>query len=237
MTSAQLPFEVFLRGDATFNNFFPGDSLTNQEALVTLSRVNSPFSEKYCYLWGSSGVGKSHLLQATIHRASAHQLSGLYLPLSQELIHAQQPNLVFQGLDKLNVVCVDNLNLLAGEPIWEEAFFHLYNKMRENNQTRLMIAATCSPQALGVKLADLSSRLAWGLTIHLDPLKDDEKLEAIQIHAKDIGMELPEEVGRYLLSRVTRNMSHLNAVLNQLSKASIVNQRKLTIPFVKSIIK
>lgn len=236
MTSAQLPFEVFLRGDATFDNFFPGDSVTNQEALVTLSRINSPFSEKYCYLWGSSGVGKSHLLQATIHRASQNQLSGLYLPLSHELIGGQQPNLVFQGLDKLDVVCVDNMNLLTGH-IWEEAFFHLYNKMRENNQTRLIIAATCSPQALGIKLADLSSRLAWGLAIHLEALKDDEKLEAIQMHAKDIGMELPEEVGRYLLSRVTRNMSHLNIILNQLSKASIVNQRKLTIPFVKSIIK
>ncbi len=236
MTSAQLPFEVFLRGDATFDNFFPGDSVTNQEALVTLSRINSPFSEKYCYLWGSSGVGKSHLLQATIHRASQSQLSGLYLPLSQELIAGQQPHLVFQGLDKLDVVCVDNMNLLTG-PIWEEAFFHLYNKMRENNNTRLIIAATCSPQGIGIKLADLSSRLAWGLTIHLEALKDDEKLEAIQMHAKDIGMELPEEVGRYLLSRVSRNMSHLNTILNQLSKASIVNQRKLTIPFVKSIIK
>ncbi len=236
MTSAQLPFEVFLRGDATFHNFFPGDSVTNQEALVTLSRITSPFSEKYCYLWGSTGVGKSHLLQATIHQASSHQLSGLYLPLSQELIHAQQPNLVFQGLDKLDVVCVDNMQLLAGQPIWEEAFFHLYNKIRENNHTRLIIAGPSASQALGIQLKDLSSRLAWGLSIHLEPLKDDEKLEAIQMHAKDIGMELPEEVGRYLLSRVTRNMSNLNAILNQLSKASIVNQRKLTIPFVKSII-
>lgn len=237
MTSAQLPFEVFLRAEATFDNFFPGGSLTNQEALVTLSRIASPFSEKYCYLWGSSGVGKSHLLQATIHCASQHKLSGLYLPLNAELISGQQPNLVFQGLDKLDVVCVDNMHLLAGQAVWEEAFFHLYNKIRENTQTRLVIAGPSSPQALGIQLKDLSSRLAWGLTIHLESLKDDEKLEAIQIHAKDIGMELPEEVGRYLLSRVTRNMSHLNAILTQLSKASIVNQRKLTIPFVKAIIR
>ena len=88
---------------------------------------------------------------------------------------------------------------------------------------------------LKIKLPDLVSRLAWGLTLYLQLLNDDDKLSALQLRAGKRGFDLPDNVGRYLLSHNTRDLSSLFDLLDHLDEASLAAQRKLTIPFVKKV--
>ncbi|MAY71598.1 MAG: DnaA regulatory inactivator Hda [Halomonas sp.] len=223
---AQLPLGVGLRDDATFDNYHPGANATLVECL---SHQFDDNGEPFLYLWGGDGVGRSHLLQAACHQASARDLRTLYLPL-EELGHF--PPLMLEDVERLDLVAIDDLDRVVGRKRWEEALFHAFNRLRDSGK-RLLIAADRPPRQLDIQLADLASRLTWGMTFHLRQLSDEDRMQALKLRAHLRGMELPDEVARYILHRGARELSELFRSLEVLDNASLSAQRKLTIPFVK----
>ncbi|WP_420824459.1 DnaA regulatory inactivator Hda [Sulfurivermis fontis] len=221
----QLTLRIGLRDSATFANFLPGD---NAAALHLLQQGGEPF----IYLWGAGGSGRSHLLQAACHAVTAGGGSPAYLPLAGL---ADTGVAMLDGLEQMSLVCLDDLQAVAGNAAWEEALFHLYNRVRDAGG-RLLAAADASPVTLGIQLADLRSRLAWGPVFQLQPLDDAGKLAALQLRARARGMDLSEEVGTYLLRRCPRDMQALFELLERLDQASLAAQRRLTIPFVRELI-
>lgn len=136
-------------------------------------------------------------------------------------------------MEQLSLVCFDNIECIAGDAAWEMALFDLFNRIQETNHTRLLISADAPPRQLNLNLPDLASRLAWGQIYRLHALDDEGKLSALQLRANLRGFQLTEDVGRFLLKRLDREMRTLFETLNCLDKASIRLQRKMTIPFVK----
>jgi DnaA family protein len=127
---------------------------------------------------------------------------------------------------------LDDVHCIGGSAEWEEAIFHLFNRLSEH-KTRLIVGSTVLPSHLTLRLPDLISRLSWGLVMQLQELTDDEKMCALQHRARQRGFALPAEVARYLLQRCPRDMHALYAVLDRLDYASLAEQRRLTIPFVR----
>lgn len=224
----QLPLGIQLRDHATFENFFSAD---NQQVITTLQQV----AEKHggdstaLYLWGVPGCGKSHLMQAACHRMAACDEAAAYLPLRD---HQQFVPAMLEGMESLSLVCLDDVEAIAGEPEWEEAIFHLYNRIQEDG-AQLIISANATPQALPLLLPDLATRLGWGLVFQLHELCDEEKLTVLQQRARAIGMEMSDDVARYLFSRTRRDMHTLFTLLEALDHATLVAQRRLTIPFLR----
>ncbi len=227
--TAQLPLGIGVRDDAAFANYFPG---ANSEAVSAVQRSACAEGEQMIYLWGAPGVGKTHLLQAACHQANARGEAVAYVPLAQA--DEFSPGLL-EGFEQLALVCIDDIQAIAGQAAWETALFHLYNRMRDSG-THCMIAGSAAPSGVGVALPDLASRLAWGLVLHLDTLDDESVLAALQLRARQRGLELPDEVAQFLLRRERRDMPALFALLERLDHASLAAQRKLTIPFIKGII-
>ncbi|WP_447895837.1 DnaA regulatory inactivator Hda [Vreelandella sp. GE22] len=225
---AQLPLGVGLRDDATFSNYFA--SSANASLLTSLTRQLEPDAEPFLYLWGAPGSGRSHLLQAACHAASDSDKRALYLPL-EDLGHF--PPLMLEDIERLDLVAIDDLECVVGRKRWEEALFHAFNRLRDANKG-LIIAASAPPRQLNVALSDLASRLSFGVTYHLPPLDDADRLEALKLRAKARGLELPDDVARYILHRGPRELGELCAALDTLDQASLSAKRKLTIPFVKS---
>ncbi|SDN90299.1 DnaA regulatory inactivator Hda [Vreelandella arcis] len=225
---AQLPLGIGLRDDATFDNYYPGEA--NAALLDRLQQQWAPAGDDFIYLWGPPGSGRSHLLQAACHAASDRDKRALYLPLA-ELGHF--PPLMLEDIERLDVVSIDDLEQVVGRKRWEEALFHAFNRLRDAGK-HLVIAANAPPRQLGVVLPDLASRLTWGTTFHLHPLNDDERLAALKLRANARGMQLPDDVGRYILHRGPRELGALCQALETLDQASLSAQRKLTIPFVKT---
>jgi len=230
-TPVQLSLGVSLRDDATFANFYIAEG--NELALHALREFSAGDGEGNLVLWGSRGAGLTHLLQACCHRAFERQINVQYLPLRDLIGYA--PEDVCEGLDKVSLVCLDGIDQICGNRQWELALFHLFNRLRDAGN-RLLIASHTSPPSLPLLLPDLKSRPLGGVVYHLRALADPEKAVALQLRAKGRGMEMSDEVAKFILSRAPRDTNDLFHLLDHLDDASLQQQRKLTIPFVKEVL-
>lgn len=230
--SQQIPLGVYLNDEATFGNFFVTPGSSNAQVLQAIKNLSARHnSDSFVYLWGSSGL--SHLLQAACHEAQECGYTSQYLPLGEVADFA--PTELLEGLEHQDLLCLDGLESVAGRPDWDEALFHLYNRIRSLGSC-LLVSADCPPRELKTSLPDLASRLAWGTTYRLEVLNDLEKQQALQQRAQYRGMEMNEEVARYILNHVSREPKQLFECLDRLDRRSLVEKRRLSIAFVKEVL-
>ena len=229
----QLSLSVNLNDDATFENFYAPAQTHNAMVVQGLREQVEGRGEAFIYLWGAPGCGLTHLLQAACHQAQEMGMSVQYLPLRDLVGYA--PEELFIGLEELDLICLDCLPTIAGRADWELAIFNLYNRLRERGR-RLLVAAEHNPRELAIALEDLRSRLQWGITYQVHNLSDDEKQQALQLRARARGLELNDEVAQYIIQRLPRDTNELFWQLQRLDHASLAEQRKLTIPFVKKVL-
>lgn len=228
----QLSLPVHLPDDETFNSYYPA---AGNDELIQKLRANAyGEGQSAIYLWGPVKSGRTHLMHAACAHANDLERRSFYIPLG---IHASISTALLEGLESLDLVCIDDIDAIAGHPVWEEAIFDLYNRVAEAKKCSLVVSASASPAEAGFLLPDLVSRMQWGLNYQLQPMADEEKLAALQRRSAMRGLQLPEDVGRFLLNRMARDLRTLFDVLDKLDKASMVHQRKLTIPFVKETLR
>lgn len=225
----QLLLNVQLHEQSTFQTFTVGE---NAQVVAALREAVEARGEHFIYLFGENGVGRSHLLQACCHFAERLQHRALYLPLSQ--VQHLTPA-VLEGAQDFSLICLDDINAVAGNNVWEEALFHLYNELRAAD-CALVVSADTAPAALPITLADLRSRLSWGLAFQVQGLSDEDKLSNLQLRARLRGFDMSTEVAKFILQRCRRDMASLIAAFDRLDQASLAEQRKLTIPFVKEVL-
>lgn len=225
----QLPLHFEFRANQTFNDFFPG---ANQEIVTHLQQCIAGVGEQQVFLWGKSGQGKTHLLQACCHQAQNQNLSSFYFDLS----NAKLPDpLMLSGLDQYDVVCFDNIEPIAGNSAWEQAFFNFFNQHRDSGH-KLIVSASSAPNDIGIQLPDLKTRLNWGLTLKIQSLADNDRIAALIFKADQMGFEIAPQAGRFLLTHYDRDLASLWTLLEKLDKASLAAKRKLTLPFLKQIL-
>ena len=225
----QLPLGFSLRESASLETFFPGE---NDQLLAAIRAVAEHRGERFLYLWGMRNSGKSHLLQAACRLASERAMTVAYIPLGEAAGFTPE---ILQDLGSLDLVCLDDLQVIAGQPHWEQALFHLFNQLRDRNAA-LLVSADRSPARLPMQLADLDSRLSWGVSYQLRPLADAEKMDALVRYASRRGLELPEATASYILRHSARDMGSLVRTLDRLDRASLAAQRRLTVPFVRTLL-
>lgn len=222
----QLPLGISLRPGASFEAYFHGP---NGLAVSVLQQMAGAGGERQAWLAGASGLGKSHLLQAACHAAGRNGLRPAYLPLAHE--PALRPDML-DGLEGLDLVCIDGVDSVAGDREWEVGLFRLINAARERG-TRLVFAGRLTPARLEVGLPDLGSRLAWGAVLQLAPLDDAQRREALLARARALGLELPPAAADYLERHYGRDLAGQLARLELLDQASLAAGRRLTVPFIK----
>ncbi len=225
----QLSLGIRLDDSATFDNFFV--SAPNRQVVEHLRRSPDEPHQQYTCLWGPEGAGSTHLLQALCHQADDRQQSAFYIPLAS--FNEYSPA-IFEGLESLALVCLDDVQAIAGSAEWELALFNLFNRLRESG-TCLCIAANENPRQLPVHLPDLLSRLLSGVIFSLQPLEDADKIRALQLRARQRGFEINEEVASYVLLRNDRGMNSLFALLDRLDQHSLETKRRITIPLVREL--
>jgi DnaA-homolog protein len=220
----QLALGVRLRADALFESFWPGPNAEIVAALQAPSTVP-------LWLWGPHGSGKTHLLQAVCAAAgaAASAAQAAYFPLARSLA---LPPEALAGFERTPVLCVDDVDAVAGDLAWEKALFGLFNDAADL-RTRLIFAAAAPPRQADWSLDDWRSRAAACVVYQLRELDDDGRIEALRLRAAQRGLQLPYETSEYLLKRMPRDLHSLFDILDQLDEASLVAQRRLTIPFIR----
>ena len=223
----QLPLALQLRHAPSLDDFIAG---ANQQAVDALLGILGDSAEGQLYLFGPNGCGRTHLLTAACAEAEQRGLHPVYLPLK---LHDELSPEMLDGLATFDLIAIDDVQCIAGDATWEHALFVLYNECRERG-VRMVFSADRGPAALAIALPDLRSRLSWGLAYALQALSDADRMLLLRTLAERQALELPDDVARYLLERTPRHPKALVETLSRLDRASLAEQRRLTIPFVRT---
>ncbi|MCK9605474.1 MAG: DnaA regulatory inactivator Hda [Methylomonas sp.] len=225
----QVPLQFEFQSNLTFASFFAGN---NTEIITNLQNLADDGIEQQLFIWGERGCGKSHLLQASCQHAKAKDKDPFFLKFTPDQLPSPQ---MLEGLENMELVCFDDIQYIAGHADWETALFGFYNSHRQNNH-KLLLAADCPPKYLPFDLLDLKTRMSWGLTLKIQPLRDDQLIDALTFKAHFLGFDIPPKVGRFLLNHYVRDLPALWLLLEKIDRATLAAQRKLTIPFLKQIL-
>ncbi|HEY6043659.1 MAG TPA: DnaA regulatory inactivator Hda [Nitrosospira sp.] len=218
----QLLLDIAPSPPPTLANFVPG---RNIELLQTLSNIIEGLErERFVYLWGGAGCGRSHLLQAVAGICMRRKMDVAYFSCT--------PETDFVASSEADCVTVDDVDRLDAEA--QISLFNLYNHVRNEGHAFLLVSGPAAPAQLKLRV-DLITRLGWGLVYQVHELSDEEKIKAMKSHAMDRGLDLPQEVCDYLLRHGRRDLPSLMATLDALDGFSLANQRRITVPLVREL--
>lgn len=225
----QLPLGVRIPDRAVFATFLPARNAEATDHLAHLARGEAAGTAWVC---GPHGAGKSHLLQAACAQASETMRAG-YFPLTQLRTLGAD---VLEGAAQLDCLCLDDLDAVIGNLEWERALFGVLREIDERGG-RLIASAGRPPSLVQWALADLGSRFMASMVFQLRALDEAEQQEALRLRAHTRGVELPDETSRWLQRRFPRDMRALYELLDTLDEAALVAQRRLTVPFIRSVLR
>ncbi len=218
----QLPLDLVADKPQTLDTFVTGQNaeLAHLLRIVGQGRA-APLSERFIYVWGEAGAGKTHLLKALATAPNARYLSAA---------GATDDSFLFDH--EITLYLLDDCETLS--PECQIAAFNLFNQVRENGATLVASGAT-APAALQVR-EDLRTRLGWGLIYQVHGLTDDEKIAALTQAALARGLSVSPGVLPYLITHFQRDMRSLSAMLDALDQYSLETQRPITLPLLRSLL-
>ncbi len=218
----QLLLDIVAPPSPSLGNFVIGDNAELLHAVNELAAGHG--NECQIYLWGASGSGKSHLLQAAVAAATARGLEANYLSAAAFADAADRP---------IDFLAVDDVDTL--DPTAQINLFNRINAVREG-QGRILVAGNAAPAQLALRI-DLTTRLGWGLVYQVQALTDVDKIQALATHAAGRGFDLQPGVADYLLRHWRRDLPSLLAALDTLDHYSLATKRPITVPLLREVLR
>lgn len=231
---------TFLNKAFTFDSFVEGKS--NQLARAASIQVSENIGKAYnpLFLYGSSGLGKTHLMHAIGNAAVAENPSAhvVYLhseKFVQDMVQAFQHNSINAFKDyyrSIDILLIDDIQFLAGKERSQEEFFHTFNNLLDKKH---QVVLTCDKYPKEIEgLEDrLKSRFGWGLPVAIEP-PDLETRAAILIKkAALVNVELPQEVAFFIGKRIPSNVRDLEGALRRVVANAQFTGKEITVDFTK----
>jgi DnaA family protein len=216
----QLALELASPPAPTLDNFVVGRNAEVVAALRALAHGDS--RERFIYLWGGSGSGRTHLLRAVM-RALQEAGRTVRLPAATDGLGA---------VAAADAVGVDDVQRLSA-PVQIE-LFNIFNELKDGSGV-LVVTGDVPPARLPLR-GDLLTRLAWGLVYEVHALSEDDRRAAVLGYAAARGFALPREVADYLLARVPRDLNSLRAMVDMLDRLSLEQKRAITVPLARELL-
>jgi len=229
LTLPQLTLKLFDDPPPDLADFLPGPNALPLAALKAWSAGEGPW---FVLIAGGSGRGKTHLMQAALLAVKAGRERTMYVPIRNVIEYGPA---VLDNLEDIDFVAVDDVDIIAGHADWERGLFDLFNRLQAAGH-RLLVSAATGTRNTPYSLPDLKSRLSSALSYELAELDDDHKQAVLQQRAASRGLSMPDNVARYLISRIRRDMHELGTIFERIDAASLSSGRELTIPFVRDVL-
>ncbi len=228
MSTPQIPLQLRWPLRQRFEYFQPGDNAASIE--LVRAAATHPGGD-WVVVCGPPRSGRTHLLIAACQAAIALREPAQYLPLK----YLPDLTRALRGMSGTGVLALDDVDAVVGNHEAEVALFDLYNRGRANGG-RLLFSTPKLPAQLGIRLPDLRSRLGACTLAVLRPLDDEQRREMLRRQAARRGLELDDGVLDWLFSRFSRDPGDLIELLERIDRASLAARRKITIPFLRSML-
>jgi len=207
-----------------FNKFdFFHSNIVNRETIALIDNLfKFNYKDNRIYLWGPSAVGKTHILIATIKK---------FLNLNKEVIDLSfiDDNDTF-NLGSIDLFFLDDIERADGKI--QNNLFNIFN-MSENENAAIFITGSLPPNQMSLR-PDLKTRISQCLVLNLKELEDEEKKDVLLKRSYFMGINLKLEIIDYLVKNYNRNMHELIKLIEKIDKESIIQKKRITIPFIKS---
>ena len=215
----QLGLPILLDSKMLLDNF-----LGNKQLLDFIAKLYVDKTSAEIYVYGASGVGKTHLLQGAALMALSDQQIAMYIDCYDPL-----PRHVLESIEQLNWISIDNIGAINNNQ--QDLFFDLYNRAKQARVT-MLISGTDLPSKLGV-MKDLKTRLGFAAIFQLQPLDDELTMSVLYNQMIDRNLSIDSKVYEYLFKYYSRDVKVLLKAIDDLDKASLQAKQSITIPFVK----
>ncbi|CZF84851.1 chromosomal replication initiation protein [Grimontia sp. AD028] len=227
-----------------FTNFVEGKS--NQLALAAARQVADNPGAAYnpLFLYGGTGLGKTHLLHAVGNAISDRKTDARVVYMHserfvQDMVKALQNNQIeefkryYRSVDAL---LIDDIQFFANKERSQEEFFHTFNALLEGNQQIILTSDRYPKEISGVE-DRLKSRFGWGLTVAIEPPELETRVAILMKKAEDHNIRLPDEVAFFIAKRLRSNVRELEGALNRVIANANFTGRAITIDFVREALR
>ena len=220
----QLTFPWNKSNKSNFNNFyFESSNIEAKDALL--------FSEDI-FLYGLKKTGKTYLLQSLCNHYFSEGKTSLLIPLKEAKDLGSQ---ITESLENLDLICIDDVDLIVGDNLWEVSIFNLINNCLLTN-CRLVFCSSLNPSSINFDLKDLTSRIKKINHIEIFPVKATNLSKAIKFIANSRSINLDKREIDYLITYSERSIANLINIIEKLDDLSMELKRKITIPLIKEVI-
>lgn len=225
----QLPLDLRWPPHQRLDAFWPGSNVAALQAVTDIAAGGVAWT----YLHGAAGTGKSHLLIGACRAALADGRPARYLSLA-ELPRPRGEALA--GIAAGGLLALDDVQAVAADADGERAVFDLYNRAKAARAC-LLLSADAPPAELGIGLPDLVSRLAMCTQYALRPLDDAGRRAMLRLLAGRVGLRLDVDVLDWWFARRPRDPASLVATLQRIDRAALAAQRRVTVPFLRELLR
>ena len=219
----QIPINFSFCNAKTLDNYISGENKHLIKALKEFAKNNRG---KLIYLFGEKSTGKSHLCKA------------VFDIIEDTKILVNQHNfetLSDMDLQNINYLILDDFEIILEKRNNEDTLFYYINEFIISKKS-LLISSINSTEQITFTKKDLKSRLTSNLIFNIKEISDERKVEVLKNITEDIGWSIEENVCQYIMHHYRRDLFFLCNVLKSLDENSLALKKRVTIPFVKSII-
>ena len=239
------PFQTFLNPRYTFDNFIKGDS--NQLARAAASAVaNNPGGTSFnpLVIYGGTGLGKTHLIQAIGNSALATGKAKRVIYVSSEkftveFVEAIQSDRAGDFINfyrSMDLLIVDDIQFFAGKEKTQDSFFHTFNELHQIGK-QIVLSSDRPPKELKGLDDRLLSRFQWGLTADIQPPDLETRIAILRKKSESDGIELPQEVVECIATNVTSNIRELEGCLISLLAKASLEGREISVDLARDVVK
>jgi DnaA family protein len=218
----QLGLPINLNSSMLLENF-----VSNKELIRSIKQLFHNQKSSEVYIYGTSGQGKTHVLQGLVLKALANAKNAVFIDCLDPF-----PEHIFEFIDQINFISFDNVHLIAKEN--QEIFFDLYNHARQS-EVFILVSGDSLPSNLNV-MKDIKTRLSLAAVYKLEELDDELKMNIINSQMSDRNLSVDFKVYEYLFKNFSRDLKFLLSTMDDLDKASLQAKKPISIPFVKKIL-
>jgi len=220
----QLTFPWNKTNKSNFNNFyFESSNIEAKDALLVSEDI---------FLYGLEKTGKTYLLQSLCNHYFSEGKTSLLIPLKEAKDLGSQ---ITESLENLDLICIDDVDLIVGDNLWEVSIFNLINNCLLTN-CRLVFCSSLNPSSINFDLKDLMSRIKKINHIEIFPVKATNLSKAIKFIANSRSINLDKREIDYLITYSERSIANLINIIEKLDDLSMELKRKITIPLIKEVI-